>query len=157
MSFVGGPYIESAPVEMGTTWGQAVPKIAATGSPPPSDAPPPGRGGRPAPGGQGGPPDFFAQDQSLAAAMMLANPGADAQQAQQAGQTPQMRRMSTPPASSMHQGIGSSNDVWVTVPVDKVEVARGRGTITPTYSTQEGYRSPDRGNMIPPVMGVGKQ
>jgi len=67
-----------------------------------------------------------------------------------------MQRMSMPPAASQSEGAGNEN-VWVTVPVDKVEVANGKGTITPTYATNKGYQSPQVGNTIPPTAAAGRQ
>ena len=100
-------------------------------------------------------PDTFAQDPSLAAALAVESSQADSQQAAQNSQSPAMRRMAQPPAQTRATGTGSG-DVWVTVPVDKVSVANGKGTVTPLYATADGYQSPDTGHEIPPVPPVGR-
>jgi hypothetical protein len=74
---------------------------------------------------------------------------ADDQQDAQNGTSPQLQRLTTAPSAT------PAEDVWVTVPVDKVSVANGKGTVTPVYATAEGYRAPASGNAIPPVPAAG--
>lgn len=114
-------------------------------------------GGAGGDGGGGSPfatPDFFAGDATLASAFAMNSPQADRIQGYQADQSASVARMSTPPQS---QGKQLESDVWVTVPVDKVQVANGRGTITPLYADAKGYREPASGNRIPPVVAAGRQ
>lgn len=89
------------------------------------------------------------------AAFSMPSDSADAQQAQANGSSPALSRLSNPTAtSSMPQQ--QSNEVWVTVPVDKVEVVGGKGTVTPVYATADGYQSPASGNAIPPTPAAGR-
>ena len=90
---------------------------------------------------------------ALAAALMASSQPADSGQAAQAAASPTVGRFSQPPASSSR---GQTSDVWVTVPVDKVEVANGKGTATPLYSAATGYRRTGQGNTIPPTMAAGR-
>ena len=94
----------------------------------------------------------FASD-SLAAALMASSPGADQGQAAQAAASPTAGRFSQPPASS---SAGMTSDVWVTVPVDKVEVRNGKGTVTPLYADAVGYRNTGQGRNIPPTPAAGR-
>ncbi len=102
-------------------------------------------------------PDTYAQDPGIAAALMLANGSADQSQADQAASSPALQRMSTPPASSSApSSLTTAGDVWVTVPVDKVSVAKGKGTVTPLYAAGAGYVTPAQGAEIPPATAVGR-
>lgn len=101
------------------------------------------------------------------AAFAMPSAQADQAQNQQAGYSATLERLSTPPAESSG---GQSPNVWVTVPVDKVTVAQGSGTLTqpqeprqgPTYQNQEGYQQQQpsypqmAGNTIPPTPAAGK-
>ena len=92
---------------------------------------------------------------ALQSALMAESQQADQQQNQQNTSSPGLNRMTTPPASQSQAG---SQDVWVTVPVDKVEVgASGRGTMTPVYANTKGFRSPSKGNNIPPASTTGNR
>jgi hypothetical protein len=48
-------------------------------------------------------------------------------------------------------------DVWVTVPVDKVETRKGSTTVSPVYASPTGYQSRpgESAGSIPPAMPVG--
>jgi hypothetical protein len=95
---------------------------------------------------------------ALQAALMAASPQADAQQAQANASSPGLSRLTSPqPAASMSTSQPApGQDVWVTVPVDKVEVGpSGKGTVTPLYAQASGYQSPGQGNAIPPVSTTG--
>lgn len=112
---------------------------------------------------------YAAQGLNAAGLAAFAMPSAQADQAQQtqAGYSATIERLSTPPAEAATQ----SSNVWVTVPVDKVTVAGGAGTLTqpqeprqgPTYQTMDGYAPaqqptypPMQGNTIPPTPAAGK-
>lgn len=135
---------------MSDPWGVGRPSSpVADGNPAP--APSPRRPPRRPPGDDGGTPTLPVGG-ALAAALMQQSEAADQGQQAQAQASPGMRRMTTPPPAQP-----AGNDVWVTVPVDKVSVAGGRGTVTPVYATAEGYRSPAQGNAIPPTTTTGSR
>jgi hypothetical protein len=92
---------------------------------------------------------------AVASALMAASDQADQQQTAQNGSSPALSRMTTPPPSQSRTGSGE--DVWVTVPIDKVEVANGKGTVTPLYAQGTGYGPPanGKGQTIPPVSTTG--
>lgn len=130
--------------------------MAPTPAPPAQESTGGGAGGAGGPG-DGSPfatPDFFANDARLASAFSMASQGADQIQGYQADQSPSLARMSTPPED---HGSQLQSDVWVTVPVDKVQVANGKGTITPLYAEGRGYRDTGVGHRIPPVPAAGRQ
>lgn len=101
-------------------------------------------------------PDTFANNALIASALAAQNPGADQIQQAQNTSSASMARLSgaTPPPADAHPA--TSMDVWVTVPVDKVSVAKGSGTITPTYAAGSGYQQSGQGQAIPPTVAVGR-
>jgi hypothetical protein len=105
------------------------------------------------PTGRGGPPDFYQGDPGLAAALSLASPEADQAQGYQNGQSPGMQRMSTPTPPSSSSSLPGGADVWVTVPVDKVSVANGKGTAQPLFAAGSGYQD----QPIPPTTTTGSR
>jgi len=102
-------------------------------------------------------PNPYAQDPGIAAALSLANPTADQVQMSQNQSSPSLQRLSTPTKSSSAApppaaGSGQLNTagpVWVTVPIDQVSLAKGQGTVTPTYAAGQGYE-------IPPTAAAGR-
>lgn len=128
-------------------------------------------GGSPSPGLTGGygasgspmtNPYGSAVDANANLASVLAAPSAaaDALQAQQSPYQSTMapagtgasRFASAQPSSSSNPNF--SGDVWVTVPVDKVVAANGKGTVTPVYATTQGYQQSAH-NAIPPTSKYG--
>lgn len=115
------------------------------------------------PGGEGGGGGSgwnpFAYDSTIASALALANPSADQLQQGYADQSPALDRLGTNPGDSWYgqaQNPNLADEVWVTVPVDKVTVANGKGTVTPVYASADGYRSPRSGHEIPPTPQTGR-
>ena len=144
--------------------GSSTPLGGASPIPPASQAPPPPGGGGGGGGGGSSPGDFgmtnpYAGNAGLSSALGLPSAAADALQTSQ-GTTPQSqgnpamtgasRYATAQPPSSSYAG-----DVWVTVPVDKVTVANGKGTVTPTYSAGSGYQD-SQTNTIPPTTKFGR-
>lgn len=123
----------------------------------PQQSPQSSGGGSPGGGGDGGAGyNPFGYDPTIASAMALASQPADQIQQGYAQQSPQISRMSQPTLTSqapMPQQ-GAMSDVWVTVPVDKVSVAGGTGTVRPLYAAGQGYQDP--GTLIPPVAAAGR-
>lgn len=52
---------------------------------------------------------------------------------------------------------GGDNDVWVTVPVDKVSVSGGSAQVVPAYgTTRGGYQPAASGSKVPPTPPAGR-
>jgi hypothetical protein len=93
------------------------------------------------PGGINPPTNPTAQDQHPSAQRLATN--------QWAGKTDVLNHA---------QASTDGAEVWVTVPVDKVETKGGSSSAVPVYATAQGYKSRpgESSGSIPPAMPVGR-